>query len=65
MSKWTHAICDNCWDAQSDMPPVKMKNPDTEICCFCGAETKSGIYIRCDPAEIACHDTTGIHAKEA
>jgi hypothetical protein len=51
MSNWTHAICDDCWDERY---PDRNKSPrrgmgDLEMCCWCGKDTNSGIYIREDP----------------
>jgi len=56
MSKWTHACCDDCWNARysSRGNPHRIVNDfrDMEICAFCGDRTRSGIYVREDPAEV-------------
>lgn len=54
MSKWTHAICVEDYEnltSNSAQDVDKMKDPEAEICCFCGRTTISGIYIRRDPNE--------------
>ena len=52
MSKWTHNICDNCWDKRNSISiPVKIIEPDEEPCCFCGKLSKSGIFVRHDPTD--------------
>ena len=53
MSAWTHTICRPCWDKLNpDREPVRVKNAQTEPCCYCGNETFSGIYVRKDPDEL-------------
>lgn len=58
MSKWTHAICDNCWSeteqALNGRQPVRVLNHDVVKCCFCGDDTKGGIFIRYAPEETLC-----------
>lgn len=60
MSRWTHAICDECYETESEkddaLPekPVRLRYPSKEDCCFCGQQTESGIYIRKDPAQVKC-----------
>lgn len=51
LNTWTHAMCDACWNARRspDYPPVRMVDPETETCCWCGQPTDSGIYVREDP----------------
>lgn len=48
---WNHAICDDCFIRQNrdGRSPYRLIDPDIEVCCFCGEETKSGIYVRRDP----------------
>jgi hypothetical protein len=54
-----HTICDSCWSRlRPDRTPVRVIDPDLpepelERCCYCGAETRSGIYVH-DPAHDAC-----------
>jgi hypothetical protein len=54
MSDWTQAVCTSCWNE---------RNPDkahidvfgltgAEMCCWCGNDTTSGIYVRVDPATV-------------
>jgi hypothetical protein len=61
---WTHAICGECW-IQTKWPdengefrgPVRVMDAPKETCCFCGRKTRVGIYVREDPAKLACtHD---------
>jgi len=53
MSNWTHAICDDCWDKQHpDRPSPRAGEGETECCCWCGAATWSGIYLRADPKDM-------------
>jgi len=58
-SKWTHSICQKCWD---EMNPgrvaIKATGADLEKCCFCGMLHDSCIYVRRDPAAVACN---GVH----
>lgn len=57
MSTWTHSICDDCFSDRYDgQPPTphRMKEPDIEACCYCGRMHHSGIYVRDDPAQVAC-----------
>ena len=64
MSVWTHPICDDCWHAQQgERVPHRLVEEYREVerCCSCGKQTKSGIYIRSDPAETPFH-LEGDHA---
>lgn len=60
MSRWTHAICDPCWDKHySPRLPVRLNvtgNADepAELCCFCGRVTLGGIFVRADPSAVKC-----------
>jgi len=48
---WRHAICDRCWhDYGPPREPIRLREPEIEICCFCGNPTRSGIYFRYDPS---------------
>lgn len=52
MSRWTHAICNECWSrVEPGREPVRLKVPMGEDCCFCGTHMTSGIYIRKDPTD--------------
>jgi hypothetical protein len=33
-----------------------MGNPEPERCCYCGAPTTDGIYVRADPNLVAAHE---------
>ena len=53
MSAWTQAICDDCFEQQQpDRRPHRMVEPDVERCSWCGRRTRSGIYLRADPASV-------------
>lgn len=54
-SRWTHAICDPCWNKREPSRVASRVTtfPD-ERCCVCGEPTNSGIYFRADPAELKC-----------
>lgn len=57
MVSWTHPICDACWTLRNKgYEPGRLKPEHREEleCCFCGKNTKSGIYIREDPKLIDC-----------
>jgi hypothetical protein len=55
MSKWTHAICIPCWNEKNpDRDPITLREEEKETCCFCGAPTTAGIYIREDPNKVLC-----------
>ena len=59
MSKWTHAICNECWNARNpEREPYRVTEAEEEKCCFCGLETLSGIYTREDPSKTLCK---GVH----
>ena len=54
-SKWTHALCEVCWVfLHPGRMPVLIRDPETEICCRCFCETRSGIYVRGAPADMPC-----------
>lgn len=55
MSKWTHTICDVCWDVLvPGRRATRMIDVERETCCRCGEETVSGIYMRADPGTLLC-----------
>ena len=65
MSRWNHALCDDCWD---ELEPARKAHRIVlgmrveEMCCRCEQTTDSGIYRRGDPEEYACrgvHDEAG------
>ena len=52
---WTHPMCEECWDERnSDRSPYAVLDADLEMCCWCGRETQSGIYVREDPERLRC-----------
>lgn len=53
---WTQPICNRCWPAFSAgahqgrvIVPTRLREPEPETCAFCGAATRSGIYVRANP----------------
>ncbi len=53
MSRWRHSICDLCWHVYApDREPIRLTEPELERCCFCGGDTRSGIYVREDPVKL-------------
>jgi hypothetical protein len=57
MGRWNHAMCDDCWtvwDPSHDPVRVREAYRESEKCCFCGAPTISGIYVRVDPDKTPC-----------
>ena len=63
MSKWTHAICQPCWEQRADTSePFRLTVCPPEPCCFCGVSTDSGIFVRADPRPLRCQ---GIHEVES
>ncbi len=52
LGEWTHAICERCWAArEGDRSPVTL-GENWEQCCFCGASTRGGIFVRADPSTV-------------
>lgn len=53
---WTHLACENCWHILNgeNRQPVRAVDPRGSYCCFCGAETTSGIYVRHHPKGLKC-----------
>lgn len=50
---WTQPICDECWEKESpDREPARFRDAKREICCLCGEEHESGIYVRKDPKTV-------------
>lgn len=57
-SNWTHPMCDPCWlEYDPARGPVRLQESvrELETCCWCGRETRSGIYVRHDPAQLGHH----------
>lgn len=50
---FTQPACDSCFaERNPGREPVRLMEPETEICCFCGQPTASGIYVRVDPSTV-------------
>lgn len=52
-SRWTHACCEDCWNAKNPGRTAHKlvdEYREEETCAFCGNPTRSGIYLREDPA---------------
>lgn len=55
MDERTHAQCDACWATyRPGEVPERVRKLGARRCCWCGAPTRSGIYVDADPAEIGC-----------
>lgn len=54
-SSRTQPICNGCWTARNPDHPSTVKillRARSEECCYCAAPTRSGIYVRVDPAMV-------------
>ena len=55
---WSHSICEDCFQdviGLGDPKTVTRLIPaETETCCFCGNEHRSGIHVRRNPKEMEC-----------
>jgi hypothetical protein len=51
---WTQAVCDDCWDERNpDRLSPRRGSGYHETCCWCGGNTRSGIYdIRAIATEV-------------
>ena len=59
-SEWFHPICRPCWDEHKpgQVPAaIAWDIRARERCCWCGDETRHGIYVRADPAPLPFHVT--------
>jgi len=55
-SSWTHAICELCWTVKHPgRLPHRVRGAVPETCCYCGATTDMGIFLRADPETVRCH----------
>lgn len=57
MSKWSaHAMCAKCWNGKNPHKPAPVIGEnDRSVCCWCGAETYHGIYVRAlKPPHCSC-----------
>jgi len=52
--RWTHAICESCWVAREGSRSPVTVGENWEHCCFCGASTGGGIFVRADPMTGLC-----------
>ena len=48
---WTQPVCSSCLDPTRSSVIVA-GDPEVQSCCFCGAETDSGISVRVDPETV-------------
>lgn len=50
---WTQPLCRACWDKERPHDqPVRIANPQLEICCMCGQRNHDGIYVRYNPTAV-------------
>ena len=47
---WINApICERCWiERNSEWEPVRLTEPEIEMCNFCGSPTIFGAYVRAE-----------------
>jgi hypothetical protein len=51
--RWTQPSCQECYEERyPSTSPSRMIRPESEQCCFCGAQTFDGLYVRVDPSEV-------------
>jgi hypothetical protein len=70
MDRWTHAICDACWEKQRLLPldrqlslcvrlprsvRIARRRPMPMPCCYCGEAAWSGRFVNQDPDEARCN----------
>ena len=66
VSKFTHSICDKCWNKKHPHKPAQrcadlLTEADfSEKCCFCGNMHYSKIYIRENPEVTLCKGKHGL-----
>jgi hypothetical protein len=40
-------VCNTCFaERNPGRTPVRLRDPNVERCCYCGAITEAGIYVR-------------------
>lgn len=63
MAEWNHSMCGACWNERNpNRQACTVIDAEVEICCFCGIENSSGIYVRHDPAMLTCdHNEQSSH----
>lgn len=51
---WTQPVCIPCWNRDHPDRQTQGRGDigDLEHCCLCGGETRSGLYVRLDPATV-------------
>ena len=55
MGQWNHTQCFDCFQRERpDIEPVRVKDHEPEVCCFCGRMTIDGIFVRRDPGKMTC-----------
>lgn len=55
VSRWTHATCEKCWNERHpDREAIRTLDGTPEKCCWCSADTRSGIYVRSNPDLVPC-----------
>jgi hypothetical protein len=64
MSRWNHFICSFCWQERNpDIAAhvvraaahvLRAAHIESEVCCFCGEPTDSGIIVRENPDRVPC-----------
>lgn len=55
MSRWTHLVCEGCYEGlEPGREPVRVRDDASGACCCCGEKTTSGIYYRGDPEVFLC-----------
>lgn len=64
MSEWTHRICEACYMVKQEENggyrlPLRYVDAPIEHCCYCGAISYSGIYVREDPKNMKCMGEIG------
>jgi hypothetical protein len=47
---WNAPVCDDCWAQEYGYrEPVRVRQPNEEVCALCGTPNRSGIYLRMAP----------------
>jgi hypothetical protein len=60
MRSWMHRICEACWrKREPEREPIRVREHPPEPCCFCGANTTAGIYVREAPWRTLCKTAHG------
>jgi uncharacterized protein (DUF1786 family) len=65
MSNWIHSICSDCWDAMNpNRLAVRISEGTKDICCYCGREHTSHIFVRDNPFSLSCLGKRGHHVTK-